>query len=87
MRRHPQLRKTFREEPAESKTELALQQDKNKDVVEERVRNYWAELKRQGVSVTIADLDEIDSNAVVEELTGILESRGYKVTGPSGYRI
>jgi len=68
MRRHPHLRKTFREEPAESKTELALLQDKNKDVIAERVEEYWAELKRRRIGPT-----------ETEDLINELQERGYEV--------
>ena len=70
MRRHPHLRKTFREEPAVSKTELEfeLHQDKNKDVIEERTKQFWAELEQRRLK-----------EPATSDLITVLQERGYEV--------
>ena len=51
MRRRPHLRKTFREEPIQAVTELELNEDRNKDVIEERTKKFIADLESRGYYV------------------------------------
>lgn len=57
LKKHPRLRAEFKEEPLKSESNITLE-DKNKDVINERIAKFIAQLQQRGHTVSGNDSDE-----------------------------
>ena len=54
--------------------------DNNKDVIQERVNEYWAEAERRGIgNKRLAGTEDTNSNVVLERVIKFLQDNGYTI--------